>query len=109
MKLPTDSYAKLYNSFLLDEFPNIESISLKPVSIWKKIGDLGVGADFITNIHLKEYNHKGIEACTTFGKKLEKRIFELNGYLGPAIGREIKIYHNGKLMCTNDDFYIRKI
>lgn len=108
MKLPIDSYAKLYNSFLYDEFPNIESISLKPASIWKKIGDLGIGADFIINIQLKEYKGKDMRACITFGRKLSDRIIELNNYLGLPISRDIKIYHNGKLICTDDDFYVGK-
>lgn len=109
MKTPIEAYNKLYNSFLLDDFPNIEKIYLKPKSLLQKIGDLGIGAPFTVNIHLKEYNHKGIEACTAFGRKLEQRIFDLNNYFGQAIGREIKIYYNGKLICTNNDFYIRKV
>ena len=107
MKLPVESYEKLYNSFLLDEYPIIERIQVKPASVWKKIGDLGIGAQIIIKVYLKKNSNIKYSICTSFGRELSHRINELNGYLGPNISRDIKIYHDGKIICTDDDFYSR--
>ena len=104
MKYPIKSYEKLFNSVLLDEYPEIESIHVKNPSFFS------FHKGVIVNIHLKDYDYKkyGIVPCIEFGKGILPRLIELAKYFGENSVPWIEIYHNGKNICGYDDFYIGK-
>ena len=107
MKYPIKSYEKLFNSVLLDEYPEIESIHVKNPSFFS------FHKGVIVNIHLKDYDYNkvefdGVSPCVEFGKGILLRMMELAKYLGENSVPWINIYHNGKNICGYDDFYLGK-
>jgi len=90
MKLPLSSYQKLFDSFLLDEFPEIQSISLN------KSGPIIIHA----KVYLKPADEQtGMISCNQLMRKLIERMKELSQYLGGGFLCSLDIYFEGELLC----------
>ena len=90
-KIPPSAYQKLFDSTLLDDFSEIESISV--ANKWTLGTILGV------DIHLKKPEEiKTMVSGKQLITKLEKRISELNNYFGGSGVIVINIYFGGELL-----------
>ena len=96
MKTPPSAYQKLFNSVLLNEFSEIEYISV--AKKWLLGTSLGV------DIYLKKPEEiKSMVSAKHLIRKLMERISELNGYFGESGFVHISIYFDGELL-THDAF-----
>jgi hypothetical protein len=104
MKYPITSYEKLFNSMLLNEYPEIESIRVKNPSFFS------FNKGVIVNVYLKDYDYEkyGIVPCVEFGKDILFKIRELVKYFGENSVPWINMYHNEKKICGYNDFFIGK-
>ena len=90
MKVPLSSYQKLFNSILLDEFPEIESIWLE------KLGPVIIFA----KVYLKPAEEQtGMVSCKFLMNALTTRMSELSQYLGGGVLCSLDIYFEGELLC----------
>jgi hypothetical protein len=90
MKLPLSSYQKLFDSFLLNEFPEIQSIQVD------KSGPI----IFIVRVYLKPAEEQtGMISCKFLMNALTKRMIELSQYLGGGVLCSLDIYFEGELLC----------
>lgn len=90
MKLPLSSYQKLFDSFLLDEFPEIQSIS------FDKSGPIIIHA----KVYLKPADEQtGMISCVRLMQNIETRMKELSRYLGGGILCSLDIYFEGEILC----------
>jgi hypothetical protein len=98
VKYPAKSYEKLFNSVLLNEFPEIESIEVKHGSFFK-FSELDV------KIHLKDYDYKkdGVVPCSVLGKDITTKMIYLTDYFGQRLVPDVKIYFQGKKICDSSD------
>lgn len=108
LKFPVTAYEKYYKIMLPHEFPEITNVKVVKPTLLGRIAELGVGPDMFVKIYLKEYNSKGINACINIGKKIRQKIIELNEYFGGQIHSRLMIYLGEKLICDEEEFYIRK-
>jgi len=91
MKTSPSAYQKLFDTILLNEFLEIESISV--AKKWLLGTILGV------DIYLKKPDEiKGMVSSKRLLRKLEERISELNGYFGESGLININIYFEGELL-----------
>jgi len=91
MKTSPSAYQKLFDTILLNEFSEIESISVE--NKWRLGTILGV------DIYLKKPDEiKGMVSAKRLLRKLEERISELNGYFGERGVISINIYFEGELL-----------
>ena len=103
MKYPAKSYEKLFNSVLLDEYPEIGSIEVKHGSFFKF-------AELDVKVHLKDYDYKnnGVGPCSVLGRALTTKMIELTDYFGKRIFPNINIYFQEKKICDSSDWGIGK-
>jgi hypothetical protein len=91
MKTPPPAYQKLFDSVLLGDFSEIESISV--AKKWLLGTMLGV------DIYLKKPEEiKSMVSSKALLRRLEKRISELNEYFGESGVIVINIYFEGELL-----------
>lgn len=92
MKIQLSSYQKLFDSFLLKDFPEIERIEVMepdfPFSII-----MGIKINF----YLKPADQIGnMVSYTHLLRKLKERIEELSAYMGEKIVVDMHIYFEGE-------------
>ena len=104
MKYPITSYEKLFNSMLLNEYPEIESIRVKNPSFFS------FNKGVIVNVYLKDYDYEkyGIVPCVEFGKDILLKIRELVKYFGENSVPWINMYHNEKKICVIMTFLLER-
>jgi hypothetical protein len=95
MKTPLSSYQKIYDQFLIKEFPEIDHLVVRkpsfPFSIFSSIK---------CDVYLKPADQiKSMVSCHFLLRKLQERTKELNKYLGDKRNVEINIYFEGELLC----------
>ena len=90
-KIPPSAYQKLFDSTLLDDFSEIDHISV--ADKWTLGTILGV------DVHLKGSEHqKSMVSSKHILRRLEERISELNNYFGGSGIIDINIYFEGELL-----------
>ena len=90
MKVPLSSYQKLFNSLLLDEFPEIQSIQ------FDKLGPI----IFLCKVYLKPADEQtGMISCVRLMQNIETRMKELSQYLGGGVLCSLDIYFEGEILC----------
>jgi hypothetical protein len=95
MKTPISSYQKIYDQFLIGEFPEIDHLVVKkpsfPFSIFSHVK---------CDVYLKPADQiKSMVSCQKLLRQLHVRMKELNRYLGDVRNVEINIYFEGELLC----------
>jgi len=91
MKTSPSAYQKLFDTILLNEFSEIESISVE--KMW------GFGTMLEVDFYLKKPDEiKGMVSSKRLLRKLEERISELNAYFGEHGIISINIYFEGELL-----------
>lgn len=91
VKVPPEAYQKLFDSTLLNQFSEIESISV--AKKWTLGTILGV------DVYLKKPEDiKTMVSAKHLLRRLEERISELNGYFGGSGVIDINIYFEGELL-----------
>jgi len=101
MKLPIDSYRKLFNTILLDEYPQIEKVEVN----YPKFFSFD---DLIVKIHLKEFEEGSLDKCRKLGVGLKNKLLELTEYFGKGKSSKVIIYLNGKKFCDSDSEWVKK-
>lgn len=91
MNFPVSSYEKLLNNFLLEEFPEIESI-------W--VGKNRILDVLLVKFYLKPADQqKGMVSCSRLKNALMNRMTELSRYIGSNALCSLDIYFEGELLC----------
>ena len=95
MKTPLSSYQKIYDQFLIKEFPEIDHLVVRkpsfPFSIFSSIK---------CDVYLKPADQiESMVSCQFLLRKLQARTKDLNKYLGDKKNVEINIYFEGELLC----------
>ena len=94
MKTSPSAYQKLFDTILLNEFSEIESISV--ANKWKLGTMLGI------DVYLKDPDYqKSMVSSKHLLRRLEERISELNGYFGESGVISINIYFEGELLIDD--------
>lgn len=95
MKFPLESYRKIYSEFLVRDFPEVEAVIVKKPSLLS-----GIFSSLKVNVILKPSEEiESMVSCDYLLRNIEKRISELNKYLGQKVVVEINIYFEGELLC----------
>ena len=99
MKIPISSYQKLFNSFLLKDFPNISAIEVsKPVFPFSVVGGIRV------NFYMKKPENDGSEIvdCRYTMYLVKERIEELIKYMtDEKVVVDMYFYYDGALICQD--------
>ena len=90
MKFPLSTYQKLFDSFLLEQFPEIQSIEVD------KLGPI----IFLVKVYLKPADEQtGMISCNHLMRNLTERMKELSQYIGGGVLCSLDIYFEGELLC----------
>lgn len=90
MKFPLSTYQKLFDSFLLEQFPEIQSIEVD------KLGPI----IFTVKVYLKPADEQtGMISCVRLMQNIETRMKELSKYIGSGGLCSLDIYFEGVLLC----------
>ena len=91
MKIPPSSYQKLFDSILLEEFPEIDNIWVG------KNWALGI---ITVKVYLKPADEQtGMISCHHLMRKLMTRMTELSQYFGGGGVCSLDIYFEDELLC----------
>ena len=94
MQTPIASYQKIYDQFLIGEFPEIDYIEVKKPSF-----PFTIFSSIKCDVYLKPADQiESMVSCQHLLRQLQRRMKELNRYLGDRRNIEVNIYFEGELL-----------